>query len=292
MMLRIFTTEAVFDRLLRPYRERADRIMVGMNIFLQAICFALAPLNDTYAAALLIGIPTLLLSVWLARHHAGALVTRLFMGCGFMAYTGLIIHQTGGDIESHFSAFGLIGVLLYYRDWRTILAATVFIYLHHLVLGYAQTLGVPVYVFDTADFWRKFFIHVAYFLPFIGMMMYLSVWLRREAFESANVIALAQRVVQGNLIEDLLNKEEQRMPLIASVLLMKQRLLDLLRVMPVAAAVIRIDTQTIVNVNEAWVRTIGTLSDSNTRIGEAPIWADPGVNGDPNPRKTGGEADF
>jgi diguanylate cyclase (GGDEF)-like protein/PAS domain S-box-containing protein len=109
------------------------------------------------------------------------------------------------------------------------------------------------------------------------MMMYLSVWLRREAFESANVIALAQRVVQGNLIEDLLSKEEQRMPLIASVLLMKQRLLDLLRVMPVAAAVIRIDTQTIVNVNEAWVRTIGTLSDSNTRIGEAPIWADPGT---------------
>ena len=38
------------------------------------------------------------------------------------------------------AAFGLIGVLLYYRDWRTIAAATVFIYVQHLVGGYAQTL--------------------------------------------------------------------------------------------------------------------------------------------------------
>jgi diguanylate cyclase (GGDEF)-like protein/PAS domain S-box-containing protein len=273
-MMRIFSAEAAFDPLLRPYRERADRIMVGMNVFLLLVCSALAPLRDTYAAVLLIGVPTLLLSIWLARQHVGELTTRVFMGCGFMAYTGLIIHQTGGDIEGHFSAFGLIGVLLYYRDWRTIIAATVFIYLHHLILGYAQTLGVPIYVFDTADFWRKFVIHVAYFLPFIGMMAYLSIWLRREGFESANVIALAQRVVQGNLVEDSLSDEEKRMPLISAVLLMKQRLLDLLRVMPVAAAVIRIDTQTIVSVNEAWERTIGTLSDSSTRIGEAPIWAD------------------
>jgi diguanylate cyclase (GGDEF)-like protein/PAS domain S-box-containing protein len=248
--------------------------MVGMNIFLLLVCSALAPLRDTYAAALLIGVPTLLLSIWLARQHTGELITRVFMSCGFMAYTGLIIHQTGGNIEGHFSAFGLIGVLLYYRDWRTIIAATGFIYLHHLILGYAQTLGVPIYVFDTANFWHKFFIHLAYFLPFIVMMVYLSIWLRREGFESANVIALAQRVVQGNLVEDTLNEHEKNMPLISAVLLMKQRLMDLLRVMPVAAAVIRIDTQTIVSVNEAWGRTIGTLSDSSVRIGEAPIWAD------------------
>jgi diguanylate cyclase (GGDEF)-like protein/PAS domain S-box-containing protein len=133
---------------------------------------------------------------------------------------------------------------------------------------------VPVYVFDTTDFWRKFVIHVAYFLPFIGMMAYLSIWLRREGFESVNVIALAQRVVQGNLVEDVLSEEEKKTPLIAAVLMMKQRLLDLLRVMPVAAAVIRIDTGDIVNINEAWIRTIGAMPDSSRRISEAPIWAD------------------
>jgi diguanylate cyclase (GGDEF)-like protein len=198
------------------------------------------------------------------------------MASGFMIYTGLIIHQTGGDIEAHFSAFGLIGVLLYYRDWRTIVVATLVIYLHHLILGYAQSLGAPIYVFDNDRFWTTFGIHVAYFLPFIGMMVYLAIWLRREGYEGQHVIALAQRIVQGNLIEDDQPVgDEAGMPLIAAVRMMKSRLLDLLRVMPVAAAVIRIDTETIVSVNEAWIRTIGTFHDSAARFGASPIWADP-----------------
>jgi diguanylate cyclase (GGDEF)-like protein len=270
-----FRQEAAFDALLRPYRERADRIMVGMNLFLLGVCLAVAPLRATYVEVLLIGLPTLLLSSWLARHYAGELATRLFMACGFMVFTGLLIHQTGGDIEAHFAAFGLVGVLLYYRDWRTIAAATLFIYLHHLVLGYAQTLGAPIYVFDDRRFWLLFGLHVAYFLPFVAMMGYLSVWLRREGYESQHVIDLAQRIVQGHL---LISEEEPRggsTPLISAVRQMKLRLLDLLRVMPVAAAVIRIDSEQVVNVNEAWLRTLGPLAVQGGRFGESPIWADP-----------------
>jgi diguanylate cyclase (GGDEF)-like protein len=277
MMLKWFATEAAFDELLHAYRARADRVMVGMNVFLMLVCLAIAPYRDTWVAALLIGLPTLALSYWLAREQAGSLLTRLYMGCAFMAYTGLIIHQTGGDIEAHFSAFGLIGVLLYYRDWRVIGAATVFIYLHHMILGYAQTLGVPVYVFDDDRFWSLFGLHVAYFLPFVGMMGYLAIWLRREGFEEQHVINLARHIVQGNLAEaDGVAEDDRDMPLIAAVVAMKNRLLDLLRVMPVPAAVIRIDTETIVNVNAAWIRTLGPL-DADGRFGESPIWAEPGT---------------
>lgn len=110
----------------------------------------------------------------------------------------------------------------------------------------------------------------------VGMMGYLAIWLRREGYEEQHVIALAQQIVQGNLVEeDKIIDDEAKTPLIAAVRQMKSRLLDLLRVMPVAAAVIRIDTETVVNVNEAWIRTIGTLDDSAARFGESPIWADP-----------------
>lgn len=276
MIGKFLAAEAAFDSLLHPYRVRADRIMVGMNIFLLGVCLAMAPLRGTYLAVLLIGLPTLLLALWLNRNHAGALATRLFMASGFMIFTGLIIHQNGGDIEAHFSAFGLIGVLLYYRDWRTIVVATVVIYLHHLILGYAQALGAPIYVFDRDAFWLLFAVHVAYFLPFIGMMVYLSIWLRRDGYESQHVIALAQRIVQGNLIEDDVPLgNESNMPLIVAVRMMKSRLLDLLRVMPVAAAVIRIDTESIVSVNDAWVAIIGKLEESDTRFGAMPMWVDP-----------------
>ncbi|WP_052501639.1 sensor domain-containing diguanylate cyclase [Thiomicrospira microaerophila] len=250
--------EASYDPILRPYREAADQIMFKMTLFLFVVCLALAPINNTFDALLLIGIPTVALAYWFAKHQSGALITRFYMGSAFMIFTGLIIHQLNGDIEAHFSAFGLIGVLLYYRDWRTIVVATLVIYMHHLVLGYAQTLGVPVYVFDDVNFWELFFIHVAYFLPFIGMMLYLSISLRREGYENKNVLAIAQEITQGNLVKDKeIPAELMKMPLIHSVVTMKNRLLDLLRVMPVPTLVIRLDQRQIVTVNEAWQAKIG-----------------------------------
>ena len=188
----VLRAEAGYDAGLQPYRMRADRIMVGMNTFLTLVCLAVAPYQGSWLVAFLVAVPTLLLSVALVQQQSGALGTRLYMACAFMAYTALLIHQTGGDIEAHFAAFGLIGVLLYYRDWRTIVAATVFIYLQHLLVGYAQYMGWPVYVFDTSAFWPTFALHVAYFLPFVGMMAYLSVWLRIEACEQLALLARSE----------------------------------------------------------------------------------------------------
>lgn len=277
MMRKLLANEAAFDPLLLSFRVRADGIMVGMNSFLLLVCFMLTPLQNTLAAVLLVGVPTWLLSLVLLRHYAGTLTTRLFMASSFMVFTGLIIHQTGGDIEAHFSAFGLIGVLLYYRDWRTILMATVVIYLHHLILGYAQSRGVPLYVFDENHFWLLFGIHVAYFLPFVGMMGYLAIWLRREGYEGQRVIVLAQHIIQGNLTEDEGTDNLDSMadlPLIAAVHTMKDRLLELLRVMPVAAAVIRIEAETdqAVSTNHAWEKTLGKLADRTRPFGQQPIW--------------------
>jgi len=278
MIPNYFKAEASFDELLNPYRIHADKVMVYMNVFLMVVCLCLAPINNTYFDALLLGGPTLFLSYILMSKHSGTLLTRVYMGCAFMTYTGLIIHQTGGDIEGHFSAFGLIGVLLYYRDWRTILAATVFIYLHHLILGYSQTLGVPVYVFDTSHFWLLFGVHVAYFLPFVGMMMFLSVWLRREGYEQQKVIDLAQHIVQGNLVNnEHIDAYGFEQPLILSVLAMKTRLLDLLKVMPVPAVVIRVDEAKIVSVNQSWIRTLGPVENFDSDFNFSSIWVESGV---------------
>ncbi|MFN2382555.1 MAG: diguanylate cyclase domain-containing protein, partial [Guyparkeria sp.] len=171
------------------------------------------------------------------------------------------------------------GVLLYYRDWRAIAMATLVIYLHHLILGYAQTAGVPVYVFDSDQFWPLFWIHVAYFLPFVLMMGYLSVWLRREGYEDQHVIALARQITRGNLtVDQNLPEDARESPLIEAVLTMKTRLLDLLRVMPVPAAVIRIDNETIVNVNEAWARQMGA-TEVGASLRETPICSIPGTWG-------------
>jgi signal transduction histidine kinase/ActR/RegA family two-component response regulator len=173
---------------LLSYRQSADRIMVLTNVFLTLVCAGVAVFNGSWPPVVFIGVPTLLLSYGLYRYQSGQLTTRLFMACAFMVYTSVLIQQSKGDIEAHFSAFGLIGVLLYYRDWRTIATATAFIYLQHLIGGYAQTLGYPIYVFDTTRFWFTFWLHVAYFLPFVSMMGFLSLWLKNEAMSQHRVI--------------------------------------------------------------------------------------------------------
>ena len=44
---RAFAREGAFNRILHPYRMRADRIMVVMNSFLTLVCFAIAPARET-----------------------------------------------------------------------------------------------------------------------------------------------------------------------------------------------------------------------------------------------------
>ena len=278
----LLRSESAFDELLMPYRVRADQIMVSTNIFLLCVCLLIAPLHQHFTSVFLIGLPTLCVSFYLMKYHRGQLITRLFMGCGFMIYTGLIIHESNGDIEAHFSAFGLIGVLLYYRDWRVIFTATVFIYLHHLIFGYAQSLGVAIYVFDEIHFWQVFLIHIVYFLPFVAMMMYLTVWLRREGYENQYVISVAQRIAQGSLTENIsVIGNQNTMPLINSVQLMKSRLLDLLHIMPVAVAIVRVDQDMMVSCNEVWRRMVGYCycsqpnnKDTSLKFSELPIWMD------------------
>lgn len=277
MIGRLLGAEASFDPMLQPLRQKADQVMLAMTAFLLLVCLGLAPWRNTWVDALVVGLPTLGLAAWLMQRRPGRLVTRLYMASAFMVYTGLIIHQSGGTTEGHFAAFGLIGVLLYYRDWRTIVVATAVIYLHHLLLGWAQVQGAAVFVFDSGRFWWKFGVHVAYFLPFVTMMALLSVWLRRDASQSVRVMQLADRIARGQLFEQLeIGHDEKRSPLVQSVLAMKALLLDLVRLSPLATAVVRLDDGRLMGANQAWQRAFG---EASARPGQAfdalPMWPQP-----------------
>lgn len=266
--------EAAFDDLLIRYRQEADRLMLGMCAFLQCVCFALAPIHNTWGAAFGIGFFTLFTAWLLVNKRQGALTTRLFMGCAFMAYTALIIDQTAST-EGHFSAFGLIGCLLFYRDWRTIIAATLFIYLHHLILGYAQVAGLPVFVFETTAYWHNFLTHVLYFLPFAVMMSYLSIALRRQGVDAEHVRRLSIAVISGDINHPLdtrsMNTENELLSVVGA---MRNRLMQLIQLMPVAVAVIRTDTKTVVTANQRWLSLfqISEAEHLNQHVAQLPIW--------------------
>lgn len=52
-----------------------------------------------------------------------------------MMYSALLIHLSGGRIETHFHVFGSLAILAFYRDWKVLLPATVTIVVDHFARG-------------------------------------------------------------------------------------------------------------------------------------------------------------
>lgn len=90
--------------------------------------------------------------VWLAVRHPGLPVTRHSIAVAQMLTSALLIHLTGGRIETHFHVFGSLAFIAFYRDWRVLITATVVVAADHLVRG----LFWPQSVFGvlTSSSWR------------------------------------------------------------------------------------------------------------------------------------------
>ena len=65
----------------------------------------------------------------------GEALTRHAIAAGQMLMGALLIHLTGGRIETHFHVFGSLAFLAFYRDWRVLVTASVVVVIDHLFRG-------------------------------------------------------------------------------------------------------------------------------------------------------------
>lgn len=86
-------------------------------------------------AALFLGGAIAGFPILLAIRHPGTVLTRQVIAIGQMLTSGLLIHLTGGRIETHFHIFGSLAFLAFYRDWRVLLTATAVAGLDHFIRG-------------------------------------------------------------------------------------------------------------------------------------------------------------
>ncbi|HUN81471.1 MAG TPA: ATP-binding protein [Phycisphaerae bacterium] len=87
-------------------------------------------------AALIAGGLIAMLPIVLVLTMQGRLLTRCVIASAQMLTSGLLIHLSGGRIETHFHVFGSLAFLAFYRDWRVFIPATTVVALDHLVRGY------------------------------------------------------------------------------------------------------------------------------------------------------------
>src|SRR5688572_2876469 len=99
---------------------------------------------------LLLVVPPLLLIRW----YPSVTATRHAVAIAQVGFSALLIHLTGGRIETHFHVFGSLAFLALYRDWRVLVTATAVVVIDHLGRGiwYPES----VYGVSFASAWRTF----------------------------------------------------------------------------------------------------------------------------------------
>jgi hypothetical protein len=113
-------------------------------------------------SSLVLGAVVSSLPVALALLRPGWVVTRHVVAAAQMLWSALLIHLTGGRIETHFHVFGSLGILAAYRDWTVLLTATLVVAGDHLVRGLVWP--ESVYGIVNPEWWR--FLEHAFWVVF------------------------------------------------------------------------------------------------------------------------------
>jgi TMAO reductase system sensor TorS len=145
--------------------ERTDRMFVALLLFqwLGGILAAawIAPrawaadssqIHPHLWAALLLGGLIDSVPILLALTCPGKAITRHAIAIAQTSTSALLIHLTGGRIETHFHVFGSLAFLSIYRDWKVLITASAAVAADHFVRG----LYWPQSVFGilTPGWWR------------------------------------------------------------------------------------------------------------------------------------------
>jgi methyl-accepting chemotaxis protein len=186
--------------LARNYRE-ADRIMRGVAWFLCVLSLALATWYGTWGLALTVGISLALASTAGVVLLPARRATRVLNAVVLMSFSALLIQQSHGMIEMHFTIFVLLAFLLYYRDWLPLVLGAALAALHHLGFYVLQAKGVPVFLFNHPANISMVFIHAAFVVFETALLVYMATQSKREALDAEEVSALGSRTGEDGRID-------------------------------------------------------------------------------------------
>jgi hypothetical protein len=172
--------ETLRDEQLRVRRVRIDRMFAVLLVvqYLAGIAGALWVSPFAWAGkervlhmhvwvAILGGAGIIILPILLAIFRPGTVLTRHVIAASQMLSSALLIHLTGGRIETHFHVFGSLAFLAFYLDWQVLITATIVVAADHFLRG----IYWPESVFGVAnaEWWR--------FLEHAGWVAFMDTWL-------------------------------------------------------------------------------------------------------------------
>ena len=127
------------------------------------------------------GAGIIILPILLALFRPGTMLTRHVIAASQMLSSALLIHLTGGRIETHFHVFGSLAFLAFYLDWQVILTATVVVAADHFLRGIFWP--ESVYGVANPEWWR--FLEHAGWVVFEDVFLIWSCIMGRREIESS-----------------------------------------------------------------------------------------------------------
>jgi methyl-accepting chemotaxis protein len=166
-----------------------------------------------YDTHLLGGIPALLVTgaaLFTYKTMKGTLASRIILSMCLMLYATIFVTQQLGRIEMHFHVFVVFALMLIYRDWRPLVAATAVIGIHHFIFMYFQLtgvefMGVPLQLFAENCNWITFIIHFAFAGVEVAALMFFGYNMQQQFLMSARLNANIADAVETKNFDVLLD---------------------------------------------------------------------------------------
>lgn len=221
-----------------------------------------------WAAWFLGGIITCL-PVLMVAWRPGEALTRHSVAVGQMLMSALLIHVSGGRLETHFHVFGSLAFLAFYRDWKVLITASVVVSLDHFLRGAYWPQSVFGVVAASPWRWVE---HTAWII-FEDIFLIISIRynqkiLRDIASRSAELEQAKEAAEQANRAKDdflAVLSHELRTPLTPSLVALSALITD-----PELQPEFREEIQMVQRNVEMEARLIDDLLDL-TRIGKGKI---------------------
>lgn len=148
-------------------------------------------------AAMLLGGIISSLPVFLGLTRAGQPQTRHVIATAQVLWCGLLIHLTGGRIETHFYLFVSFAFLSFYREWRLLIIPTIIAAADHIIRGFWWPESVYGVFVQSPFRWIE---HAAWLLLEVGILASCCQRIISEMYEVAE--RQAQLESTNRCIED------------------------------------------------------------------------------------------
>ena len=148
-------------------------------------------------AAVFLGGALSLFPIALALLRPGESSTRYVIATAQMLMSSLLIHLTGGRLETHFHVFGSLAFLSFYRDWRVLVPSTVVVAADHFLRG--MFWPESVYGVLAVSNWR--WLEHAGWVLFEDTFLFIAI--RRSMSEMCDI---AERTAEGERLNEVLEQ--------------------------------------------------------------------------------------